>query len=371
MVGKLTNTQTFAEWFGYQHGAIEGNVGLEIETETERSYKYVDGLTNYWRTEPDGSLRNNGVEFIFRRPLAFGSDTYNTAMELFSEQAKTTKFLKSTYTSVHVHLNMQPKTLVQIMNFIALYQLFEEVLAEYCGNSRNGNLFCLKTSNAESLYRTVNEIAQAIHGGQGQDYVARLDNNRMKYSGLNLVPLRNFGSLEVRTHPGCTNVELINRWVGILHQLYTMADKFANPVDIVDRLLNKSVSKKAFADSIFKDYAKFLPLSDLNAKMVDGIWYASSLGRTVSNWKKFGLKSPKSKKVDTQKKLREDYILSLREAGRTLNTLGWTTTAEAPRYSQPETPRGFVEIAPGVIQQPGNLESYRWDSTEGTWKVRA
>lgn len=265
----------------------EGEIGLEIETESKATYGVLPSIGNYWGVHQDGSLRQNGLEYVFLQPYTPGGQAYKAAMEAFAEQAKVTKFLKSSYTSVHVHLNMLDRQLTSIMNFITLYYLFEEVLTEYCGAARNGNLFCLKTSNAEAHYKAVCELAKAIENGSGIAAIKRLNNDHLKYAGLNIVPLRTFGSLEVRTHPGTVDVDLINRWVEILRMIYKKADTFANPVEIINRL-DGYRSKEAFAELIFEEYSKFLNLKDMNDKMKNGVWYACAVAKSVDNWKSFG-----------------------------------------------------------------------------------
>lgn len=275
----------------------KGEVGLEIETEASQGYEEVENLRKFWRAEPDGSLRNVGVEYIFSRPYNPGSKEYEEALRLFAALAKKAPFVDSVYTSVHVHLNMNDKTLLHLVNFIALYWLFEEALTEYCGDYRNGNLFCLKTHNAEASYKNIQDLIRAIDAGTGPTFVSRLDNNRFKYSGLNIVPLRNLGSVEVRTHPGCYDVNLIDRWVRILHMIYKKASTFANPVEIINRLYGYK-GKREFFELIFEEYSQYLNLKDLDDKMKDGIWYATSIAGLVENWKDFGTKKPAKKNTE-------------------------------------------------------------------------
>ena len=273
-----------------------GQVGLEIETETENQYAVTRNILQHWSQHLDGSLRHFGIEYVLTRPLDVGSEQYNDALASFHALSNQVKFLDSPYTSVHVHLNMMDKDLIHMMNFICLYFLFEEVLGEYCGNARNGNLFCLKTSTAEETYRRVIALAEAIENGTGGDNLRTLNNDVLKYSGLNIVPLRAYGSLEVRTHPGTADIALIDRWVRILYQLYTKADTFQSPVEIINRLIGNR-SKLAFAESIFEGYEQYLPMDDLDRKMHDGIWYSAALGRAVKNWKDFGTKKQKSRPI--------------------------------------------------------------------------
>lgn len=333
---------------------LRGQVGLEIETETNDPYDMPQDMRLFWTQHQDGSLRHYGMEYVLTRPLDVGSEKYNDALAQFHELSKRVKFLDSPYTSVHVHLNMMDKDLIHMMNFITLYFLFEEVLGEYCGNARNGNLFCLKTSTAEETYRRVVTLAEAIEEGTGLEAMRNLNNDILKYSGLNIVPLRTLGSLEVRTHPGTADIAMIDRWVRILNQLYTKADTFLSPVEILTRLIGDR-SKLSFAERIFEGYEQYLPMTDLDRKMHDGIWYSAALGRAVKNWKDFGTK--KSTKRKTSK-----WDLDVDEQPRVT-----PTTIGEEEY------RRLVEIAardvarmPRVMPAPAAVPTSVTFTTQGT-----
>jgi hypothetical protein len=328
------------------NGAVKGTIGLEIETESLSGWSFsVDEhskIDKHWDAKPDGSLRHNGIEFVFRQPLAYDGASYKLALKSFKEVTDRIKFMKSPYSSVHVHLNMLHKEMVHLFNFICLYFLFEEVLTEYCGNARNGNLFCLKTSNAELTYKTVKDLAKAVEDGTGGHAIRNLNNGTLKYSGLNIVPLRTFGSLEVRTHPGSSDIDAIHRWISILWQLFTKADTFQNPVDLISRM-NGYGTKTAFANFIFGDYAQYLDLNHLNPKMEDGIWYATAVAAAVDNWKDFGNKKDnggrgmKIKKVDMVTWVNDPLTLTVGTTGPTGNTAtqivnNWFTASPAEDF---------------------------------------
>jgi len=335
---------------------LHGQVGLEVETETNDPYDMPTDMRTHWTQHQDGSLRHYGMEYVFSRPLDVGSEQYNNALASFHELSKRAKFLNSPYTSVHVHLNMYDKDLIHIMNFITLYFLFEEVLGEYCGNARNGNLFCLKTSSAEETYRRVISLAEAIEDGQGDNNIRSLHNDSLKYSGLNIVPLRNLGSIEVRTHPGTADIALIDRWVRILYQLYTKADTFLSPVEILNRLIGDR-SKLSFAQRIFEGYEQYLPMTDLDRKMHDGIWYSAALGRAVKNWKDFGTKKQVPRKPASRWDLDEfttaDDEVLLRELTRL--------------HQRPATPQVGINILAGGTTTTRTTTTTNTGATPVNW----
>lgn len=266
---------------------LKGEVGLEIETEAKEPWSAP--MPTYWLLEADGSLRQNGVEFILKEPLDIGSTHYLSALDEFAKIASEKKFIKdSAYTSVHVHLNMLDFELVHLMNFISLYVICENFLTRYCGSDRDGNLFCLKTSDAESSYKNFCYMASDISQGNGEIFFSHLNENRFKYSGLNIVPLRNFGSVEVRTHRGTNDIVEIDRWVRILECLYRKAKTFRDPVQIVN-LFNNRFDYTNNINYLFGEYVKYFDQNKIEDDIDKCLYYAAAIAASVKNWEHFGI----------------------------------------------------------------------------------
>ena len=294
-------TKTLHQWMGrHSPYEYEGEIGVEIETETIRPYDHP--RFDHWTTHADGSLRNFGVEYVLRSPLNYKD--ISTALTEFELKTRQIAFIPSVYTSVHVHFNQKNRTLQQLFNFITLYLLFEETLGHYCGPDREGNLFCLKTSNSERNLINITNLAQSIELGNRRG-VSTLNANALKYAGLNIAPLRNFGSLEVRTHYGTTDIELIGRWLGILYTgIYKKATTFANPVEIVNRF--NEVGYERFIIECFGDYTQYLSVSK-KKDFEKTLWYATAVASSVTDWASLGDEKKKEENF-TIKKYRGNTI---------------------------------------------------------------
>ncbi len=262
-----------------------GTVGIEIETESSNGYSLPD--FKYWRAEGDGSLRNFGVEFILSKPLDPGSREYAEAMVEFDKFAKTQKFLDSTYTSVHVHLNFADREARHLANFITLYLLFENVLTRYCGPDRDGNLFCLKTKDSEASYLLYRDLLKHIASGSTNYFLRSLNAARYKYSALNIVPLGTQGSVEVRTHPGATSSAPVDKWVKMLMCLYELAQKYNNPVEIMKETLNLT-NYRDFSRKVFGHYHASFDQNKLDEDVSENLIYAKTLAYAVADWSTFG-----------------------------------------------------------------------------------
>ena len=213
-----------------------GEVGLEIEVEGRDPPNIETAL---WLTKHDGSLRGNGVEYIFNGAKPFAQ--VDPSLKVLCSVLKDKKFgieVDSPRTSVHVHLNVQSLFVQQVYSLICLYLIFEDFLTHYSGPDRVGNMYCLRYSDAEYLPLS---LIKGLQQGEGLFSVFD-DNNR--YSSLNLKAVQQFGSVEFRTFRGSIDRNEINDWISILWQLLRASKNFNSPLDVI----------KAFDEHPRKDF---------------------------------------------------------------------------------------------------------------------
>jgi hypothetical protein len=221
--------------FKKRHKLKTGVVGIEIEVEGNKFPKSpglehthspapVPGLT-WWHYVKDGSLRGaDNAEYVLANPVQF-EQVPEALEELTKALADFGSVLDdSNRTSVHVHLNCQRWHMNRVASFIALYLCFEEVLTEWCGEHRVGNLFCLRGRDAPGSLTKIKRFIQT-------DGDTELPDN-LHYAGLNANALAKLGSLEVRSLRGPTDFSIIQQWVSVLERLYNLSGEFADPRDI-------------------------------------------------------------------------------------------------------------------------------------------
>lgn len=264
----------------------KGQVGLEIEVEGKNLPKppnkqgspkpcafAKDTLPN-WSYVHDGSLRgDDNAEYLLTEPLMF--DKIDGALDdLWKLLRKNDAVIDdSNRTSVHVHLNVGDFFLNRLTSFMALYFTMEEVLTEWCGEHRVGNLFCLRAKDAPAI---VSQIRRFIRS----DMQSQLRES-LHYAGLNAHAIVKLGSVEIRTLRGVQDFGVIKQWVAILRRLYEVSEAFDDPRDICSRF--SSEGPLAFFYEIMGDSAQVLRqgtgLSDEQIKdsMYEGIRMAQDL----------------------------------------------------------------------------------------------
>lgn len=223
-----------------------GEIGLELELEGRRLPSVYTGSPQgrvTWVVHEDGSLRNGGREYVLSEPCD-RKQVKPLLTDLFTnitEQGG--RVANSTRCSTHVHLNMRGVKLNQLASFVALWGCFEDVLSNYCGESRAGNLFALRLSDSQFA---VDQWERAFRKG------IFTFQREYRYLALNPVCLQTFGSLEVRTMRGVDNADEAVNWVNLLTALkdVAMSKDFENPAVISQQF--SGLGALGLFDSIFR-----------------------------------------------------------------------------------------------------------------------
>lgn len=228
-VNTYNYNKTLAEYMGnpWNYRTANGQeVGIEIEVEGEN---LPNGRYKGWSIHPDGSLRGESAEYVFNGPA-----TREDAVERlqgFNKFMRDARVNQSYRTSVHVHLDFQQAPIKNIYNHILLYTIFEDVLADFCGKERVGNLFTLRARDAEYY---LERLYRAVEG----DRIEILNDNQIRYTAVNSVALFNHGTLEHRSMRGTVDIDLITMWMKILLGIKDVAlGKLEHPKALVEMAL--------------------------------------------------------------------------------------------------------------------------------------
>lgn len=271
----------------------DGEIGIEIETETKEPYD--SPAMTFWHVKEDGSLRNFGREYILKQPVKYNKEL-DLCLDEFSVKTKSLKFLNTYTTSVHIHLNILNESFKTMGNFLTLYALFENLLIRYSGEDRLSNLFCLPIVDAEETYKNVINMFLNIEKKQYKSVF--LTTSTVKYAALNLGAIGNYGSLEIRSFRGETDIKIIKTWVSLLYSMMEYARKNHNPKDI---MLNWKNKKLDLITEIFGKNAEHILYKD-SLKLIekDNVYYAAAIAYSIpKSWdlidKQDEQKNPKEK----------------------------------------------------------------------------
>ena len=253
-------------------------LGVEVECEGENLPPTAPAG---WTVHQDGSLRRQrpndvAYEYVFRQPET-RNDTYTMLDRLDDAftNADVHLYEESPRTSVHVHVNQIGLTVKQICNQVTLYVCLEELLSEYCGKHRMGNLFCLRACDSDHIIETLTTALR-------DDRWARVADEHMRYAGLNLASLFKFGTLEYRSMRCTRDFTAIKKWVDILCRLKDKALEFENPQAIIEAVSVRGPAQFVVDVLGHTHGAMVMASSDYHKRLFDGMRIAQDLAYAVS-----------------------------------------------------------------------------------------
>ena len=234
--------------------------GVEIEVENIGApNEFLASLKqrDVWLVKRDGSLRNNGYEYILSMPL-HGSMLSYSLENFFNKLPEHANF--SQRTSLHFHLDVRHWTYEHLYKLTMVYLPFEKLLYALAGGHRYQNIFCVP------LTETV--VPSAL---QEEDII---DDAPLweKYSGLNLGRIRDLGSVEFRQMEGNRDIRRILNWINVLMHIHQYAEK--TPMKVIREMLrdlNSTSMYQVFLNEVFKEDAVLFIQYDLQKLMENGV----------------------------------------------------------------------------------------------------
>ncbi len=231
-------------------------LGIEVEVENIRRW---DNDCPYWSITDDGSLRNNGREFISLPIRAWRVEQALTQLQ--KELNPDVDF--SERTSVHIHMNVRTLTLAQLEAMILTYLVFERTLFRYVGHKRDESIFCVpihSTTLGYNLYELI--------------YDKQLSIDWFKYTALNLIPVMEKGTVEFRHMYGTLDKNVLMPWINMLLGLKVYALR-NSPEYIKNRILelNTTSQFRMFGEEVFGIYIQHLWDEHFNSDVEQCITY--------------------------------------------------------------------------------------------------
>lgn len=251
-----------------QESPFDTLVGVEVEVE---NIEFPIVLNTMWNKHEDGSLRNNGVEYVTHPtsakyiPIAINS--------LYTGLNKKNKPSFSDRTSIHCHINVQDMTMDQLKAFILLYLSIENLLYEYVGYKRKKSIFCVPLSHSGYVGRL-----KAFFNSTTTREFSRSITEWHKYTGCNIIPVKSYGTVEFRHLYGTGSIDTIINWLNVLLTLkeYAMTANLEQLFKtIVD--LNTSSEYEQYLNIILGRYRHILSFYDVQHKMEKDVTHIKTI----------------------------------------------------------------------------------------------
>lgn len=178
---------------------LQCGVGIELELEGINHLE-VSG----WNCTEDGSLRN-GCEMVCSAP--HNGQRLCRAIHDLSEAVQASDAEGTWRCSTHVHMDMRDADSNILKKTILAWAFYEKVMFKCSGFHRYRSNFCPAFAVVQA------QVMNASHAFnfEGADFFSSLVGSWDKYTSLNLLPLREFGSIEFRiSEPKWKRSQLLN-----------------------------------------------------------------------------------------------------------------------------------------------------------------
>lgn len=237
----------------YDYQIVNKNYLFGIEVEVE-NIQVAKATGSYWHIVNDGSLRNRGYEYV-SKPLKM-KRVELALKELDAILPPTRDF--SGRTSVHVHMNVRDITFEDLKSILLLYIVFERSIYRWIGHGRDKNIFCLPLYDTGYL-NSLDTFLVSPHTAA---------NNWNKYTGLNLAPLSQKGTIEFRHMYGNLNIPLLMSWVNLLGSFKKYATNTTYE-DVVRKVLELNTNSEyiTFLNEVFGQYGDVLITHNIKEDM--------------------------------------------------------------------------------------------------------
>lgn len=249
------NTPKLGELYNFIPVPDGSKYGIESEVECVNNALPIIN-TEGWVSKPDTSLRYNGMEYVSRTPFTDASVKREVEF-LFKRLNKLDILHDSPRTSTHLHYNMRGFTHTQVLTNAVAYWLVENILFKFCGEDREGNLFCLRLHDASGVINyIVNDIQRVVK--QGSIPFRSFSNaDNVRYGGLNLNSLPRFGTLELRGMRGVYDPQVVLTWCGMADKLFTNATRYyKTPTQVVSDYLK--IGSDKFVTKLMEEHTDTL-----------------------------------------------------------------------------------------------------------------
>lgn len=270
-------------------------VGIEVEVEgwpyptNDTKNPISNHISEFWAGKADGSLRNNGIEFMTQPIL--GSDIIS-ALALFEEgMAQVAAKIKfSVRTSVHVHVDVRDLTSEELRSVILMYSILERLIFNEIFPTRRDSVFCVPLYSENGVKNRIVSIFDSIAQGE-QNKVFDTLRSTPRYMGLNLAAIIKYSTIEFRHSIGTARKEVLTNWLNTIFGIINAKDIPYNV--LVDSLVDTKQVQRLIARA-FKwhyGYLETLPnyTKHINAGIGDSIYLTGGLDKSVDGAEKVEL----------------------------------------------------------------------------------
>lgn len=227
---------TIGQLLGLTSPRADFRYGMELEMEGGERFDsdmLRENVGTRWDLTVDHSLRG-GVELV-SNALSVGH--LSAAIRRAYDFVIPRGYGHSPRTGIHLHVNQQTRTLEEVLAFIAAYTLYEPMLLQRVGGDRWENVYCIPLCELGGSARRLRAEWDREHkptptGRWRRSVLQYMVRPWAKYTALNVLPLHDIGTVELRMPPFWEDVEHTLEFLQSVHEIQQFAEG-KSPEDVL------------------------------------------------------------------------------------------------------------------------------------------
>jgi hypothetical protein len=240
------------------------NIPIDWDNTPERISKYV-------MITKDGSLRNNGIEYVFNQ--GWDINEAKLALDTIKQHYTDLGFspISSSRCGLHIHLNMLNRAGSFVDQFVTLIAVIEPVIYKLFSTrecDRSKTRFATPMADAREFITFLRKLnKEGIPSGISYAcFTCNSSGYDQKYSGINLMTLLRYGTIELRHFSSTTDIERIKLILDWLERMTTFVSNFKN-FELLEYLIkvNSASEQEQFIREMFSEFDYFPDESDLRS----------------------------------------------------------------------------------------------------------
>jgi len=224
-----------------------GPLYMGIECEIENIIDHSDINPVVFNTTTDGSLRNNGFEYV---SVPLSVPVVKRAFEHLHAKLAVGPEPFTHRTSIHVHVNCANLDDTQVRSIVLLYALYEEAFFMMVDKSRRENIHCVA-------------LTETFLPSYYQAQLKGMFSKWHKYTALNLRPLNKYGTIEFRHMHGTSDQVLVGQWLDVLEALFAIGKEIkVDEVELTEEFLHNTFHKLFRGTALAPEWVQIRPKMD-------------------------------------------------------------------------------------------------------------
>ena len=196
--------------------------GIEVEGELASINDHAVLAAAGWAVHEDGSLRDDGLEFVLDRPSA--GNALSSAVEGFFSAVRNdqVEYQQSPRSGTHIHVNVSDQAYGVAQNMLAIMYCIDELVFKWADDDRAWCSYCNSLNTLPARVLRAALVEREVNEHFNRHYVWPVPTSD-RYYGFNFSSIFKHGTVEFRYFPTTKDEQQMWSWIDFTHAVFNAA----------------------------------------------------------------------------------------------------------------------------------------------------